>query len=1450
MTDHEQRIRELLDLRSGLQCLPAIWRKQCLTTALTLTPEQQARYIQEQLEPLRKCVEPLTLNSAHFEDEHSFAANSSRVVAATSIFNIALLLDCQEFAGEDFLDTCHSIATSYRLGPGKRLVAAAIAFAWPEVPTESGIVNIAWNLFRLGVFADTINFLTSALDLSGLNIRDSAQFLNSLSTSVIFRRLELRTRNDLVWVVANIVALRPSVDSNSLSASIILAYLKDEIGGHRLDGSIENLYRKAYEDVHDDSHSRLLISLAGRLDSCGQYGAGTGAKLLDDYLLPTPVLRVTDSTRTVIQFCHLSPNMESYAIWVRASMAQSAPEQRRLVSFLERKYSLTTSDYENPERLRDRFRVTFDRDLVEGDNRSNFAWQFARLLSAVTERGAPIAVAVLEAYVGIAPGDYLSAIRLRSIVKDEATLAGIMPGNQCLVIAELAIALTLTSSRGPTYSWRLIEAVLQISSADYCDANSIRIALANSSSFKRFSLVHGDLIVNCLADALRLDYGRGPSHSIALVEGVLGLTIEHYDSDSQLRSAVDRIQQERPGTQLLRRLGDALLGSSFRGARFTSKLSRAVLGINESDFLSGSEMDSALLRARDRWRSTAGLGKAASIGEINNWSIELWLFATALREQPRDGAYRAIQLLTSYLRVFADEVSALTPNNRSLVLMALAEAYLRATEDFSGHAVQVLESALNLNPGMYCDEQKLAATLLTVPAFVGLSANNRVLLLKSLFVALARLGGDRRGDSVRLFRGLVGGSLAQFASATVFQGVNAGNVVSFIQQLLNQLDANQEAYTTCKAFVEYVRSVRTDQLRGISQKADFIKSSIGAWPSIQRIVLNCVGQERGLGSHGEKRAEEMLSDFHLWSEQFHNRILVERLLLLRKTVGRDADSALKGWGAQRWALSYSNDEEAFVSQQAWSSLAQCWSDVGGDAEQEPQTKDDETIEPAQDIRLKLQGEYTLASIVPANAVWIRVFFDHEGCLLWWAWQRHGEVLELLAEGASSSEAERAIVVANARFDLEVERVWATHEGRDLDHLDLSARDPLIHFLTLSDQVAPHQIWRQWTTACSEIRGSILQHLQQLITSGLAPMLGHLGLAVVTHLQGSDEQVPNWMWEEFRNGMMALLHPRWLPLKDCVDESQEMIYQRESWRRQALDAASERHQQIIGKYFQLDSLAKRLSSAVWGKTDLLFQVPGPLLAASIAWVPFGKDDAGNSRTVFERVASTSSIISLTLRHLSELEAQAPPRRVLSVHWDEPPKRSRAFNRLAKDVETVAQQSGLTKQWETWWLGDNPIATASNLRAALQDEDRHFGVIHINAHGIREKHGVRLAGGSSWHGEGADLRKTDLILLSACSVGRLQQDGSRDVEGLCAELAAWHGRTVVAARYPIADAETANFAAAVLRQYFREIDSWQPGRLSPPFARARSLNAVRRHFKSQDFLDVTRHLVSAFELYGFG
>lgn len=161
------------------------------------------------------------------------------------------------------------------------------------------------------------------------------------------------------------------------------------------------------------------------------------------------------------------------------------------------------------------------------------------------------------------------------------------------------------------------------------------------------------------------------------------------------------------------------------------------------------------------------------------------------------------------------------------------------------------------------------------------------------------------------------------------------------------------------------------------------------------------------------------------------------------------------------------------------------------------------------------------------------------------------------------------------------------------------------------------------------------------------------------------------------------------------------------------------------------------------------------------------------------------------------------------------------------------------------GDDPLAARSALSAMMNQADTPFDFAAFGGHGADTAGGVLFSGGV-WDGGGADLSSLDLLLLVACAVGRLAQDGQRDVEGLYAKLVAQGCRAVIAARWPIADTEAAVFATILADEYLtlRKETAGQ----TVPFLRARALNRARRLAVSEQA--VTEHLAAAFDLYGYG
>jgi CHAT domain-containing protein len=137
-----------------------------------------------------------------------------------------------------------------------------------------------------------------------------------------------------------------------------------------------------------------------------------------------------------------------------------------------------------------------------------------------------------------------------------------------------------------------------------------------------------------------------------------------------------------------------------------------------------------------------------------------------------------------------------------------------------------------------------------------------------------------------------------------------------------------------------------------------------------------------------------------------------------------------------------------------------------------------------------------------------------------------------------------------------------------------------------------------------------------------------------------------------------------------------------------------------------------------------------------------------------------------------------------------------------------------------------------------------VVVVGADGLVKHSGVQFPT-EVWTGDGADLGGVDLLVLVACAVGRPQQDRGRDVEGLYARLVANRGRSVVAAKWPIADTEAALLVGDLVSEYLKEFRRTGEVR---PFDRSRALNRARQRMLDAEL--VTVHQAAAFDVYGLG
>ncbi len=759
-------------------------------------------------------------------------------------------------------------------------------------------------------------------------------------------------------------------------------------------------------------------------------------------------------------------------------------------------------------------------------------------------------------------------------------------------------------------------------------------------------------------------------------------------------------------------------------------------------------------------------------------------------------------------------------------------------------AAMVLESHLRLSPDDYADHDTLR-TALQRSALNELEANNRATFLRVLADALGFVPGRDSAQAAMLLESHLRGPIFAFAIDPALADVAVTNVMSYLAAWFRAVGPTHlDVVPVCEAVVDRVRTIRDEELRTYQERRNFYEQIPNIWRDVRRITLGRIDWLRGDRPEDAADLERRLL---AWGEQFDNRILLARALGLTGPGGEDGAELLPGWtsGARALRRDALVDLSRFrehlppADPYAWpAALLAPLGVVAAGEQAEPSAApsfglSQGSSDPAEDILARK----SLEELLPTGSVWVRQMFDADDGLRWWAVRRAHDGIEVLARGRSTRPGARGrLERAVTAFDLDVEWAWNVYQGRTL-RTGSAAFDVVTTQLAgrLEQYLRDEERFRRDFPGPGErqaFRDSVVRVVGRADLFRVWPQWCLAALSLADHLRRPDDRrdepspVPLELW----------LRPLNAPPVPAG---------RNGWRLAELDRATEALLHAVEEEFDLQPLWDEARGRIdWSQTDVLFQVQGPLLAAPLAWLrPDG------STELFRQVASTGSIVSLASRSLGEAQATAtgtPPRGLLSAQWLDENDWRRMTGLAWLEAALHRRATRPAAPWDFWALGDDPQASPAALRAALAG--RRCAAAVVGGHGDLFESGVALAGGL-WRGDGVNLSGLDLLVLVACAVGRLQQSGERDVIGLYAHLLAHRGRTVIAARWPVADVEAAALAAELVHQYATAVEN---GMAATPFARARALNRARRALLDEGDARyrVGRHLASAFEIYGRG
>jgi hypothetical protein len=1043
---------------------------------------------------------------------------------------------------------------------------------------------------------------------------------------------------------------------------------------------------------------------------------------------------------------------------------------------------------------------------VEIDHQIDFLTGLVQALRFVNQRrlaSAPVLLEAWERWLGINNDDYSSDVRLQDSLKKSKLSRAISQLCTAECLASLAACLVGTRHRGASQAVRLLETWLGLTATDFDHLNVLSRRLkespfaAVSSPFTQISYL------TTLAGALRLLSERGPAHAARLLEAWIGVDPTDYDSVDRLReklhsSPLGCVEDATTQSKMIGCLADALRYVQARGPADAAMLVDAWLGIDVEMYDSQEAISDAL--------ANSPLSRVLLDVNIGGF---LAPFAGALRVLPDRGPAQAAYVLGAWLRIPMDSYSS----------------------DIS------LREAVDGSP-----IRQVGCKIVEVNLLVNLSR------------ALSLIDDSGREYAARLLEVWLDVPIEGFVhDSSPLANVEPGTCLLFIHTWLEIVGhEHPRALSASEATMRFVHAVCDRDLSSPGLRREFLWRIGALWPRVRGVLLARIEKARqwcnGQDSNG-RGVLELERQLLSWAEDFENRRLLERLLDEPGVTLSDRAVALATDCPRIYPDVCEPSDKDFLfgylprsgaCSERTMQLVGCletrrFEHAGGTSSECSDSGDAWPLRVTEEVAKDLARAVPLQDLVPPGAVWIRTLAGDSGTILWWAMRRSGDGLEKIAFGKSQPDAEERLLRALLSFDLAVERTWSFYRHG----CDTGIRDELLPLNSLSALVDRESLDDGGLhPAVAPATHEFFRALLRL--SELFPRLASVGAAV---LQGARD---GKIGKERLAGILQLWTNAISELVEMIDWPEDP-QDRETRRRTELERATEDYRDAVERELDLTSIASVNPPLAWQETDVIFQVQGQLLAAPLSLVRIAGEP------LYRVARSTSTVLSLTLRRAADLKATQVRavfnRRLLSSQWLVP-EEWQSMDGLALLHVGLARVVRRRGGWSIAGLGQDPEANAQNLCALLSRQgESSYGLAVIGGHGDEAEAGVALADGI-WGGAGADLGRLDFLIFVACAIGRLRQSDLLDVEGFCARLVASGARCVVAARWPIADREAATFATELVKEYLEAVDK---DGLSAPFLRARALARTRRRLLDSppdEDARVTKHLASAFDIYGLG
>ncbi|HMP06184.1 MAG TPA: hypothetical protein PJ982_07545 [Lacipirellulaceae bacterium] len=542
-------IRRLLSADGGIPGLPQFWRDACAELAAKLPVEQQRRYLSEHLQPLDAYFRPAAESPGPLRNACEWLSSPTGLSCIYERF-------CSTSDAERRLFFLYESLDALRYYP----LAGVLSVCHIVVPTRPwedvkdpefviALTILGSSLYLCERVRESTALLETYLGLEPGDYKDRDQLRERLEGQEIKEKLpNLNDRGTYLATLA--AALHMTTGRGPHQAATLLeAYLRLEQSDYEPRDKLRaKLEGPEIEEKLPDLNNRgnCLRTLAAALYMTTGRGPSEAAALLEAYLRLEPGdYEDSAKLRHKLEGPEIEeklPDLNNRGVCLQTLAAALHQTTGRgpgeAVTLLEAYLVLEPGDYQYLDQLREQLKGHEIKEKLPSSNtRGNCLQTLAAALHMTTDRGPGHAAALLEAYLGLEPGDYQYLDQLREKLNDHEIKEKLSsPNTHGISLATLAAALHMTTDRGPGHATKLLETYLGLEPVDYQDRDQLRVKLEGHEIKEKLSNPDNrSIYLRTLADSLRLTADRGPGKAATLLVAYVRPSLSQIADSSDLQ---------------------------------------------------------------------------------------------------------------------------------------------------------------------------------------------------------------------------------------------------------------------------------------------------------------------------------------------------------------------------------------------------------------------------------------------------------------------------------------------------------------------------------------------------------------------------------------------------------------------------------------------------------------------------------------------------------------------------------------------------------------------------------------------------------------------------------------------------------------------------------------------------------------------------------------------------